>query len=53
MIMQLKYALMRLDEGIYGIGEECEENISEARLEVQPSTTLCLECKSDQERIRQ
>ena len=52
MIMELKYALMRLDEGIYGICEECEEDISEPRLEVQPSTTLCLECKREQEQIR-
>jgi DnaK suppressor protein len=39
-----------IDEGAFGICESCEEEISEARLRARPVTTLCIECKTEQER---
>ncbi len=49
LIFKIQEALRRLDEGEYGICESCGEKISVARLKARPVTTLCIECKSDQE----
>lgn len=50
LIMKIREALERLDEGVFGICEHCEEEIGEARLRARPVTTLCIECKTEQER---
>ena len=44
-------ALERIDNGTFGICEECDEPISIKRLEARPETTLCIRCKEDQERV--
>ncbi len=49
LIFKIQEALRRLDEGEYGICEECGENIGIERLKARPVTTLCIECKSNQE----
>jgi DnaK suppressor protein len=49
LIGKIKDALTRIEDGTYGVCEECEEEISEARLKARPMTTLCIECKSIQE----
>lgn len=43
-------ALLRLEEGEYGICEECEEEIPLGRLKVLPFARHCVKCKSDIER---
>ncbi|HEX2574335.1 MAG TPA: TraR/DksA C4-type zinc finger protein [Polyangia bacterium] len=43
-------ALARIDDGSFGICEECSESIAVKRLEARPETTLCIRCKEDQER---
>jgi len=43
-------AVDRLEEGTYGICQECGEKISAARLRAKPSAVLCLSCQSDYER---
>ena len=43
-------ALARIEEGSFGVCEECGEDISVKRLEARPETTLCIRCKEDQER---
>jgi DnaK suppressor protein len=50
LIMKIREAIERIDEGEFGICESCEEEISEARLRARPVTTLCIECKTEQER---
>ncbi len=50
LIKKIKTALERIDDGSYGICEECGEDIGTKRLEARPVTTLCIECKSKQER---
>jgi DnaK suppressor protein len=50
LIMKIREAIERIDEGAFGICESCEEEISEARLRARPVTTLCIECKTEQER---
>jgi RNA polymerase-binding protein DksA len=39
-------ALVKVDEGTYGICENCGKEIGAARMEARPTSTLCLECKS-------
>lgn len=40
----LNRALARLDAGTFGTCDDCEEPISENRLEFDPSVTLCISC---------
>ncbi len=49
LIFKIEEALRRLDDGEYGICEECGEKIGIERLKARPVTTLCIECKSTQE----
>src|SRR5512134_3107734 len=42
LIMKVREAIERLDEGEYGVCESCGEEISEARLRARPVTTLCI-----------
>jgi DnaK suppressor protein len=50
-LKKIDHALAKIDEGTFGICEECEEPISLKRLEARPETTLCIRCKEDQERM--
>jgi DnaK suppressor protein len=50
LINKIKEALERIDEGIFGICETCGEEIGEGRLKARPVTTLCIDCKMEQER---
>jgi DnaK suppressor protein len=50
LIVKIREALERLDAGEFGICESCEEEIGVARLHARPVTTLCIECKTEQER---
>jgi DnaK suppressor protein len=47
---QAELALQRLDDGTYGYCEGCQNPIPVARLEVFPSATTCVSCKSNRER---
>jgi len=48
---KIQKALDRIDDGTFGICEECDEPISPKRLEARPETTLCIRCKDEQERV--
>lgn len=41
---QIERALAKLDEGTYGICEDCGEPIGDARLEALPMTRWCISC---------
>lgn len=41
-LAEVRRALERIDEGTYGVCEECGEPIGEGRLEVRPWATRCL-----------
>ena len=43
-------ALSRIDDGSYGLCEECGLDIAEGRLAALPFTRLCVSCQSDRER---
>lgn len=49
LISKIQEALRRLEHGEYGVCEMCGEKIGIARLKVRPVTTLCIDCKSNQE----
>jgi DnaK suppressor protein len=49
-LKKIDKALKKLDDGEFGICEDCEEPISVKRLKARPETTLCINCKEDQER---
>jgi len=49
LILKIKEALARIEEGNFGTCEECGEEISEERLKARPVTTLCIECKTKAE----
>lgn len=52
MITKIQEALLRIEDGIYGICEECEEEISEKRLQARPITIVCIDCKREQENCK-
>ena len=45
-LKEIQQALARMDDGEYGVCEECGEDIDPARLRAQPTATLCQHCKS-------
>ncbi len=49
LILKIREAINRIENGTYGICEECGEDISKQRLKARPVTTLCIECKTVQE----
>jgi len=48
---KINKALAKIDDGSFGVCEECGEEITMKRLEARPETTLCIRCKEDQERV--
>lgn len=50
-LARVREALQRIDEGTYGICEDCGEAIAEARLDANPCARRCIECQSDYERL--
>lgn len=51
LIIKIKEALERIDNGTYGYCEACGAPISEKRLLARPVTTLCIDCKAKQEAL--
>ncbi|UCD86189.1 MAG: TraR/DksA family transcriptional regulator [Deltaproteobacteria bacterium] len=49
-LIQIEEALSKIDEGVFGLCEECGEKISIGRLMVMPFAKVCVECKSRMER---
>jgi DnaK suppressor protein len=49
LILKIKETLARIEDGTFGVCEECSNDISEERLKVRPVTTLCIECKTKAE----
>ncbi len=49
LIKKIRNALNRIENGTFGICEECGENISIKRLKARPVTTQCIDCKTKEE----
>lgn len=43
-LIQVQHAIQRISNDSYGICSKCEEDISVARLQAIPYTTLCINC---------
>jgi RNA polymerase-binding protein DksA len=50
LLAQVDRALSRLDNGTYGVCENCAEPVGKARLQAFPRATLCVTCKQREER---
>ncbi|MDF1526835.1 MAG: RNA polymerase-binding protein DksA [bacterium] len=49
LISKIDKAIERVEDGTFGLCDECGEGIEFKRLEVRPVATLCVECKTRQE----
>ena len=49
LLEKIDAALQRIVDGTYGECEECGDMISVGRLRARPVTTLCIQCKAEQE----
>jgi len=49
-LAEIDLAIERINEGTYGVCEECGEPVGEKRLEVLPFTRVCVDCQSRIER---
>lgn len=49
LIKKIQKTLKRIEDGEYGICDDCGEDISIERLKARPVTKLCIACKSKQE----
>ena len=49
LLAKIDEALQRINDGTFGICEECEKEIGIKRLKARPVVSLCIECKTKQE----
>ena len=49
-LRKIQKALEKIEDGSFGLCEECEQPISLKRLEARPEAPLCIKCKEEQER---
>ena len=49
LLSKIKSAIERIEGNSYGICDDCGEDIDIQRLEARPVTTLCIDCKTQQE----
>lgn len=49
LLKKIDESIEKIDSGTYGICEICGAEINIKRLEARPVTTMCIECKTEQE----
>lgn len=49
LLNKIETALKRIDDGTFGICEDCGEEITDKRLEARPVARYCIDCKTRQE----
>jgi DnaK suppressor protein len=49
LLKKIEDAIDRIEQGLFGICDRCGEAIDIKRLEARPVTTMCIECKTQQE----
>ena len=47
-LVEIEHALLKFEQGTYGLCDSCGQPIDPARLEALPQASLCLSCKSGQ-----
>ena len=48
LLRAIEEAILRIDNGVYGICTDCEEEIASVRLDAVPWTRVCIQCKEKQ-----
>jgi len=51
LLSKIDAALDKIEQGVYGQCSNCGEEIGVKRLKARPVAELCIECKSEQEKI--
>ena len=51
LLSKIDAALDKIEEGVYGECASCGEDIGVKRLKARPVAELCIECKSEQEKL--
>ncbi|MBI2571507.1 MAG: RNA polymerase-binding protein DksA [Candidatus Schekmanbacteria bacterium] len=51
LILKIEEAIERIDSGGFGVCEVCGEEIGYKRLMARPVTTMCIACKTEEERM--
>ncbi len=51
LILKMREAIQRIDDGVFGVCEVCGGPISEKRLMARPVTTHCIDCKTKEEKL--
>jgi DnaK suppressor protein len=51
LVQKIDLALAKIEEGMYGTCTSCGEDIGLKRLEARPVAELCIDCKSQQEKL--
>lgn len=49
-LQSIENALERIEDGTYGICENCESEIAPGRLDAMPFSRLCVSCQAEQEK---
>ena len=49
LIHEIQFALARIEQGTYGVCEECESSIARKHLDALPWARLCVRCQSEAE----
>ena len=50
LIAKIESCLLQIEEGTYGLCKECGDEIDIKRLEARPVASLCIVCKTEQEK---
>ncbi len=50
-LKKINEAIKRIEDGTYGECESCGEHIELRRLQARPTTTLCIACKEEEEKV--
>lgn len=48
-LQKIDYALGKIEDGSFGLCEQCEEELQKNRLIARPVANLCIACKEEQE----
>ena len=51
LLRKIDLALSKIDDGSYGLCENCGDPIGFARLTARPVAQLCIDCKTEQENV--
>jgi DnaK suppressor protein len=51
LLAKIEETLGKIDEGNYGVCDECGGEIAEGRLRARPVANLCIDCKTRQEEL--